>query len=160
MPEGGLKVPKRGVFVELHLREVGVRQLEVFLAEQGPRDPRPESVVDRFEDDERFLPGRDAEADAWILVNKDAIVWASVPAEAAILSLDEELFDHRRAVRIELMGGASVEGELLYSAPEARARPVDYLNRPGRFLRVHGEGGLALVNKRWVICAREIVCGR
>jgi hypothetical protein len=160
MAEGGLKVPKRAVFVEVHLREVGVRRLEIFLAEQGRRDPRPESVVDRFEDDELFLPGRDADTDAWMLVNKDAIVWASVPVQAATLSLDEELFDHRRAIQVELMGGALVEGDLLYSAPGDRARSVDYLNRPGRFLRMYFEDGLALVNKRWIICARETADGR
>jgi hypothetical protein len=155
MSHGGLKVPKRAVQVELHLHEVGMRRLEVFLAEQSPRDPRPESVVDRLEDDEAFLPGRDTDADTWMLVNKDAIVWASVPEEAATLSLEEELFDHRRGVVLELLGGDSVEGELLYSAPESQARSIDYLNRPGRFVRVFRGGGLALVNKRWLICAVE-----
>jgi hypothetical protein len=155
MTPGGLKVPKRAVQVELHLHEVGVRRLEVFLAEHGPRDPRPESVVDRLEDDEAFLPGRDPDADAWMLVNKDAIVWASLPAEAATLSLDDELFDHRFSIHVELFGGEKLEGELLYSAPGARARPVDYLNQPGRFVRVFRGGGLALINKRWLICAIE-----
>lgn len=155
MASAGLKVPKRAVQVELHLREMGAKRFEIFLAEHGARDPRPESVVARLEDEEPFLPGRDPDEDDWFLINKGAIVWAAVPEEAAVLSLEDELYDHRREVTVDLLGGESLTGELLYSAPEARTRAVDYLNRPGRFVRVFREGGLALVNKAWIVRAAE-----
>lgn len=155
MGSTGLKVPKRAVQVELHLYEVGPRRFELYLAEQGARDPRPESVVARLEDDAQFLPGRDVSEEEWALVNKAAIVWADVPEEAAVLSLEEELYDHRRPLEVELIGGGVLRGELLYSAPDNRARTVDYLNQPGRFLRVFRGGGLALVNKGWILRAVE-----
>ena len=155
MPSSGLRIPKLAVQVEIHLRERQSRRVEIFLAEQGPRDPRPESVIDRLEDDEAFFPGRDPDSGEWMFVNKDAIVWAEVPQDAATLSLEEQLFDHRRPVRVEVLGSEALDGELLYSAPETRARPIDYLNRPGRFVRVHRDGGLALVGKRWIVRVLE-----
>jgi hypothetical protein len=68
----------------------------------------------------------------------------SVEAEGSA----DELFEYRKFVRIALAGGGSIEGEILFSAPDGGARLVDYLNRHERFLRLWDGDRLYLVNKK------------
>ena len=73
-----------------------------------------------------------------------AMPLSSVDGEEAA----DELFEHRQRVRVELIGGTSIEGELLYSASQEGPRVVDLLNRRERFLRLWTENRIVLVNKK------------
>ena len=59
-------------------------------------------------------------------------------------------------MRVDLIGGEPLAGELLYSAPEESTRLVDYLNAPGRFLRLWSKETLYLINKTFVSRVVEI----
>jgi hypothetical protein len=59
-------------------------------------------------------------------------------------------------VRVDLIGAEPLAGELLYFAPEQSTRLVDYLNEPGRFLRLWAKETLYLINKAFVLRVVEI----
>ena len=59
-------------------------------------------------------------------------------------------------MRVDLIGAAPLAGELLYSAPEQSTRLVDYVNEPGRFLRLWAKETLYLINKAFVMRVVEI----
>ncbi len=137
-----LRIPKEAFAVELALAGAVPRRVEVFLAEQRANEFRRQVVLD--------------------LLDKDALLWIGVPlapfgSQAA--AGEDELFEFRRPVRVDLIGGEPLEGELLYSAPEQSTRLVDYLNEPGRFLRLWAKETLYLINKAFVLRVIEIGTG-
>lgn len=134
--------------MELALAGRPPRRVELFLAEQGPRGFVRQQVVDLVEQADSFLPACDVETGEWESFNSRAIVWiamsrVSVEADGSA----DELFEYRKFVRIALSGGGSLEGEILFSAPDGGGRLVDYLNRHERFLRLWDGDRLYLVNK-------------
>ncbi|MGH9365710.1 MAG: hypothetical protein ACRD1B_10680 [Thermoanaerobaculia bacterium] len=149
-----LRIRKQAVLVELALAGSEARQVEVFLAEHQAHEFRRQHVIDLLQSMYSFLPARDGETGLWELFNKDVLMWirvrlAPLGAEEAE-SEDDELFDFRKNVRVDLMGGSPLQGELLYSAPEESTRTADYLNLEGRFFHLWQEGYLYLVNKSFV----------
>jgi hypothetical protein len=140
-----LRIPKRTVKVLLALDGHEPREAELFVAEQRPHDPRPEDVHGLLEEGGAFLPARDA--GGAFLFARAAVAWLGLP----LPDLEGELFDEQHEVRVELEGGAVLDGELLYSPPEGRGRVVDHLNAPGRFLRLFGPDRLYLVDKAHVL---------
>ena len=148
-----LKVRKQAVAVELALSGGSPRVVEVFLAEHRAHEFRRQHVLDLLEHVQAFLPARDISSGAWEIFNKDAVLWIGVPLSpfgSETGGADEELFEFRRAVRVDLLGGGPLEGELLYTAPEESARLVDYLNETGRFLHLWSKERLYLINKAYV----------
>lgn len=154
-----LRIRKQAVTVELALAGSNPRQVEVFLAEHEAREFRQQHVIDLLEHVQRFLPARDCETGTWGIFNKEALLWIGVPlgplgSDAA--DMEDELFDFRRRVRVDLLGSASLEGELLYSAPEESTRVADYLNQEGRFFRLWESDRLYLINKSYVLHVVEL----
>ena len=101
----------------------------------------------------------------------DSPVSAAAEPESAELDLDrfrararqgrwlaggDELFEFRRTVRVDLIAAEPIEGEMLYSAPDESTRLVDYLNAPGRFLRLWAKERLYLINKAFVLRVVEM----
>jgi hypothetical protein len=76
-------------------------------------------------------------------------VWISLVPEA-LAEDDDELFEFRHDVHLELVGGQELRGELLYTLPPEHARVADYLNTSDRFARLWSGGRLYLVNKSFV----------
>jgi hypothetical protein len=149
-----LRIRKQAVLVDLALAGSEARQAEVFLAEHEAHEFRRQHVIDLLQSMRGFLPARDWETGLWELFNKDVLMWIRVPlaplgGEEAE-SGDDELFDFRKNVRVDLMGGSPLQGELLYSAPDEYTRTADYLNLEGRFFHLWQEGHLYLVNKSFV----------
>lgn len=161
MADEALKVPKRAVAVELALAGREPRPVEVYVAEHQAHAFRRQDVLDLLEHEQAFLPARDVADGAWVMFNKDTVVWMSLPVAALGEDADDdggdELFDYRREVRVEVHGGPPLEGELLYSTPAERARVVDYLNQTGRFVRLWTADRLYLVNKAYVLRVAERV---
>ena len=130
------------------------RPVEVFLAEHSAREFRRQRVLDLLEHVQAFLPARDVTTGAWEIFNKDSVLWIGVPLSpkgTEAEGLSEELFEFRRPVRVDLIGAPPLEGELLYSAPEQSTRLIDYLNEPGRFVRLWAAERLYLINKAFVL---------
>jgi hypothetical protein len=148
-----LRVKKQNVPVELALPGSPPRPVEVFLAEHQAHADRRQHVLDLLEQAAAFLPARDFVSGIWEVFNKEALLWIKVPLGASGIGGEggEELFDYQKAVRVELLQGVPIDGELLYSLPEPAARINDYLNQPGRFFRLWQAEHLLLVNKAFVL---------
>lgn len=154
-----LRIPKEAFAVELALAGFVPRRVEIFVAEQRANEFRRQLVLDLLEHAQAFLPARDATTGTWEIFNKDALLWIGVPlapfgSEAG--AGEDELFEFRRQVRVDLIGAEPLAGELLYSAPEQSTRLVDYLNEPGRFLRLWSKETLYLINRAFVLRVVEI----
>lgn len=147
-----LRVRKEPLEVDLALAGAPPRRVELFLAEHGSREFRRQRVIDLFDQAESFLPACDQRTGEWESFNVRAVVWVSMSRESAESDgAGEELYDHRRLVRVELDGGEALEGEILYSAPEGFARVVDVMNRRDRFVRLWSGDRVYLVNKDAVL---------
>jgi len=89
----------------------------------------------------------------FVLVNKATLSWAAISLTDGALPVEEaeppedELYDVRCDVCVHIVGQPSVEGRVLYSPPEDHSRVADYLNQPGRFVRLWTNERLYLVNK-------------
>ena len=148
-----LRVRKQNVPVELALPGSPPRPVEVFLAEHHAHDFRRQHVLDLLEQPAAFLPARDFTSGVWEVFNKDALLWIKVPLAPLGGGEDSnnELFDFRKKVRVELLFGVPLDGDLLYSLPEPGTRINDYLNREGRCFRLWQTDHLFLVNKAFVL---------
>lgn len=141
-----LRIPKQTVLVDLALAGAEPRPVEILLAEQLAREFRRQHVLDLLEEPVSFFPARDSASGAWEIVNKRWLLWIRLGSGEEV---DEELFDVAKKIRVDLQGGAPLEGELLHS--EESARVSDYLNLPGRFFRLWEGEHLYLVNKSFVL---------
>lgn len=147
-----LRVPKKTLEVELALAGATPRRVELFLAEHGEHDFNRQHVLDLLDQVDSFIPIRDLETGEWESFNSDAVVWVGIPASSADADgSGDELFEHRRSVRVALTGGGWLEGDVLYSAPDAGPRLVDHLNRNDPYFRLWNAEQVFLVNKRWVL---------
>jgi hypothetical protein len=151
-----LRVRKDPFEVELALAGRPPRRVELFLAEHGSHGFARQKVLDLLEHGGGFLPACDVETGRWETFNAQAVSWIgmsrdSVESEGG----PEELFEHRRFVRVTLAGGSALEGELLYSAPSGEARLVDYLNRPELFVRLWNGDRVYLVRKESILMIVE-----
>jgi hypothetical protein len=158
-----LRIPTHPVRVELRLQGRDTRIVELYLAEQA-RSFRPLEVLDLLQE-QRFLPARDPTEHAWVLFNRDAVLWVSLPLRPPgpgrgtdagspaplVAEREEELFEHRAQVRVELLGGLSLDGKLLYTSAPERARVSDYLNGPECFFPLFTDDTLFLVNKAFLV---------
>jgi hypothetical protein len=147
-----LRIRKRSLEVELALAGRTPRRVELFLAEHGPHDFTRQRVLDLLEQVDSFLPARDLATGEWESFNSRAVVWIgmsrlSIETEGSA----DELFEHRRSVRVSLVGGAWLEGEILYSAPDGGPRLVDHLNQRERFFRLWNGERVFLVSKDSVL---------
>ncbi len=154
-----LRVPKQPVEIEVLLQGKEKRSVQVFLAEHQARAFRRQGVLDLLEHDQAFLPAKDLLEGVWCVFNKDTLIWAALSSLLTEPSPDEpdELFDHRKRVKVELVTGETLDGEFLYSAPAEQSRVADYLNNlPGRFFHLWATGCLYLVNRAYVL--RVVEC--
>ena len=147
-----LRVRKDPLEVDLALAGATPRRVELFLAEHGSREFRRQRVVDLFEQAESFLPACDRRTGEWESFNARSVVWIAMSRDSAEADgAGDELYDHRRLVRVELDGSDALEGEILYSAPEGFARVVDVMNRRERFIRLWSGDRVFLVNKESIL---------
>jgi hypothetical protein len=150
-----LRVPKRAVTVELALVARAACRVDLFVAEHHAHDFRPEDVLDLLEDPPAFLPAREITDDgggSWFVLNKDTVVWVALHGGVR----DEDLYDTRQDVGVELTSGTLLRGELLFSAPDGHNRLSDHLNGSGRFLRLWAPDRVYLVNKTYVLRVVEL----
>lgn len=155
-----LKVPKQTLEVELLLAGAAPRRVELFLAEHGSRDFDRQHVAELLDQADSFLPIRDLEFGEWEAFNSRAIVWVGIPeCFAGAEGSRDELFEHRRSVRVEFAGDEWLEGEVLYSARDAKARLVDHLNSRERYFRLWKAEQVYLVHKQWVLRIVETARG-
>lgn len=147
-----LRVPKKTLEVELALAGATPRRVELFLAEHGSHDFNRQHVIDLLDRPESFLPIRDLETGEWESFHSGAVAWVGISGDCVEAEgSGDELFEHRRSVRVEIAGGDWLEGEVLYSAPDAGPRLVDHLNRDERYFRLWKGERVFLINKKLVL---------
>lgn len=155
--QSDLKIPLRRVRVELCLAGQAARRVELHLGEHSNRAWQREELLDLVQGGREFLPCRDPELGTWTLINRDHIMWLSMPVhEDRSQSTDDgielgTLYDHRHQVSLLLDGGATLEGAILYSAPIEHARLMDHVNQPGTFLVLHWSDQIVLVRKAGIV---------
>lgn len=157
-PKASYRIPKIPVRVEINLGGRGIRPIEIYVAEHLARAFRRQHVADLLAGPEAFLPARDLGDDRFAMFNKAVAIWiriplasGSLPVEESSVALTDELFEQQHPVEIELASGERLCGDLMYSLPAERARPVDYLNEVHRFCRLWTSDYLYLVNKDSVV---------
>lgn len=151
------RVPKREAHVRVLLDDGRTLDGEVFATLVG-RDGRPGRVLDRLNDtEEEFIAMQSG--DERFLLNKSGIVTVETPGTWTDV-LDAEP-DSGRAVtvRLSLAGGTGLVGRLLVVMPPERSRVLDYLNTAPRFFPLISEGRITLVQKRFVMSARDLAGG-
>jgi hypothetical protein len=152
------RIPKAKIPVRVLLRNRTLHRLELFVPLQEARKPPERVVRELLEQPRSFFPGRDQDTGAFLLVQRDAVLWAAVERQEGKegQTLEAlELYDRHVWVRVDLEDGSRLEGELFYSAPTARARVMDHLNGPERFFFLHRPERLVLVNKAYVVYVVE-----
>jgi hypothetical protein len=147
-----LRIRKEALEVELALAGAPQRRVELFLAEYGSHDFNRQRVLELLDPAGSFLPVRDLDTGEWESLNSRAVVWigmsgSSIEADGS----GDELFEHRRSVRVALAAGDWLEGEVLFSATDGGPRLVDHLNRNERYFRLWKADRVFLVNKEWVL---------
>ena len=81
-------------------------------------------------------------------------MWVSVTLAPSPTRL--RMFDQRAFVRVDLVDGSSLEGELLYTPPSTHGRVADHLSRPERFFTLHRRARVLVVNKAHVSMLTEV----
>ncbi len=150
------RIPKERVTVRMLLRSQTMHSFELFVPIRP--EPRPPGQILRelLEQDRPFFPGRDLDADEFVLISRDSVVWAEVHKDPDHELGQLELYDYKQRVRVELAVGARIDGDVYYSAPSANARLMDHLNGPERFVFLHGNDRVVLVNKSYVDFVAEL----
>jgi len=171
-PTAELRVPMVPVTVELAGVDAGPARCEVFVADvpRADRHALADDLATLLEAAPPFLPVKSATGVA--LVAKHGIRWLSFslrdPAEdvaadgvpAAVTTPEPSevltLFDNKHDVEVTLADGSTLVGAFLHSSPADRPRVMDYLNGPGRFVRLWTSGAQYLINKQHVARVREV----
>jgi hypothetical protein len=158
-----IKIPKIPITVDVTLEGQATRAVEIWVAEHQDHSYRRQHVIDLLESESRFLPAHDVAADETSLFNKGSLVTVGIPLAGGELpveespeTIDDELFDIRALVRVEIRGTDPLRGHILYSPPAAQARVADYLNQSGWFFRLWTETHVYLVNKAYVVRVTEL----
>ena len=115
----------------------------------------PETVLDRLNDRDQFLPVQIAGDRSITLLNKAHIARLLVregQAGDAVTESHENLAGRIETVVVTVMGGQHPSGWLAIQAPEWQSRLSDYLNHlPGQFFPMYVDDALHLINKHAVL---------
>ncbi len=111
-----------------------------------------DDIAELVDDAAPFMPAR---IDTTVkLLAKRAIAWIAV--DRADDAEVDTLYDHEHRVDVALVGGGTLTGSLLDSAPADRPRVVDHLNRGGAFVRLWTPSQHYLVNTAQILHVTEL----
>lgn len=146
------RVPKREVAAEVTIAGQKPAALKLYLAGQAAHHAGYERPSDLLNGPDPFFPATDKKG-RLVILQRDAVVVMSVPSgdehpkeedgedKTVIVSTSTD------RVKVSLDNGASLDGRVEFVMPEGRSRLVDFLNLEERFLAVHENGTIHLVNK-------------
>ena len=164
-----LRLPMIPVAVEIAGVGTAPAPCEVFLADtpRRGRSALADDLATLLEGELAFVPVRAAgRISLWA---KHAIQWLalSLRDDSAVDAVPEPvtqaepsevltLHDSKHEVEVTLLDGSTLSGSILHSAPADRPRMIDYLNRPGQFVRLWTGTAQYLINKHHVARVQEI----
>ena len=131
-----------------------VAEASLFLHAVADVSSRPETIGARLNDRAvAFLPvRRDGRVE---LVHLAWVAYVAVAGRPLDVAAREEVGARRAEVALDLVGGATWRGELLYELPAGNARVSDLLNSPGeRFLLLIAGTETLFVNRAAIVRAR------
>lgn len=153
-----LRVPKQTAHVELALSHGQTRRVSLYLAEYASGHHGAERVSDLLNGAQEFLPALDADTSTVLLISRSSILRATVEASRELD--DTEAGDDAQVipVAVSLAEGSTVRGVVRFLRPAERARLVDYLNEPERFLRLLDEESASaiFISKRMIVDVRVV----
>ncbi len=148
------RVPRREVPVRILCDSGIVLEGHLFAPAQG-RDGRPGRVLDLLNDTgQDFLPLRSDEDR--LLLGKAGVIHVAVDAGHGELETLLATGGDRIGVRLTLVGGHVLVGQLLIDMPPPRARVLDYLNEAPRFIPLLADDRVTLVQKGCVTSVRNL----
>lgn len=103
---------------------------------------------------EPFFPAH--EGDAFRMFSRVNVVALSAPVPPEVAEGDDALPKTRRTVRLHLVSGATMMGEIRFVPWEGASRPVDHLNELTRSFALFAEGRVFHVSKRHVSFVEEV----
>ena len=148
------RVPRREVLVRILMDDGRTLEGTLFTAESRAGGYPEDVLLHLNHEDAEFVPLQ-SEGESFLL-NKAGILWVQVTGYAAAEIRDEAGAGRTVPVVCSLAGGSSVAGSLVIVMPLERSRVLDYLNAPGRFVPIFGEGSATLVQRRFIVTVR---CG-
>ena len=149
------RVPRRQVEATVLLEGGLELDGKLFTPELGPNG-EPGRLQDRLNDPTKdFLPLSTARGP--LLLNTGWIVSVRLAAGEEPEESGEPGGHEAMAVHLRLAGGSTVMGKLPFSMPPERSRLLDFLNAGPRFVKLIDEGGTILVQRRFIVTARESV---
>ena len=140
------------VTVRLAIVGASPSAVEMFVPDV-PRRGRGQLLDDlatQLDGEARFVPVRTTSRVR--LIAKHAIAWIAIDGSDD----PDTLFDREHRVDVALVAGGTLTGTLLDSAPAARPRVVDHLNRGGAFVRLWTPGLHYFVNKAHILHVTEL----
>jgi hypothetical protein len=149
-----LTVPTRGVEVEVWTLDGSHVKAEMALHLQAADRPGPETVQDRLNDDNLFVPLSLGREDDLVLLNKVQIIRVDVNGGHVPESVGPAADVSAHRVHVQLINGEELEGTVRIDLPRERRRLSDYLNTPSAFLALEAPDRLHLLQKRWIARVR------
>jgi hypothetical protein len=123
---------------------------EVFLNLYEARRMGPQRVGELLNGEEAFLPV--ATAEGMVHLNVSNIVTACTETHSEWDDL--ETLGRKYAVRIRTHLG-EISGDVFVNLPREHSRVSDFLNQPGRFLRISGPEETVYVASRYILSVRD-----
>jgi len=146
-----LRIPKRQLEIETVNVDGVRRQVIVYLSEFLEHRAGGERVSDLLNSDEDFFPVVDKETNATLFLAREGLMFARVRTQEELTPVEQTNPLTEHCVDISLSDGAMIKGVLAYLRQPERARVVDVLNEPGRFLPVRTGDFTLLINKRHIV---------
>lgn len=144
LPLAGLVLPRNRVAVEISAGNATIVG-ELFLADYASEHAGPERVGDRLNGNDEFFPVLGSDERIRV-VSRRNIRWVAIPPHAhGEVEIPGEPTE--TAATLTLVDGSTLAGTLRYVAPASRSRVQDYLNDGPRFVPLHQEARILLVNR-------------
>jgi hypothetical protein len=147
-----LKVEKFKCRTIVHFSTGGSLDVHFFLAYQAETHPGSETVLDVLNSERSFVPVQDILMDEVLLIGKTRIVYLELPESGAVLQ-GEDLVE--LPVTIELVNGETLRGNFLTDLPAESRRASDYLNLMPRYICLQSEPHWLIINKAYVLSAKQ-----
>ncbi len=145
----------RRLSVRVTLAEGLVIQGEIHLQPRVAWRDGPETPVEMLNREDAFFPLSLPHGEI-VFVAKEQV--AAVTYEQAVSFDDPERQNAARSIPLEIMmvGGGEHRGIAITELPPTRARALDFLNGPERFLRLLTDQGTVCLHRRFVRAVRPL----